>query len=121
VKWQLLVLAVSLTGSATAQEAAVTPAAECVAPAPPDTWSPGQALDKVVPPKCLDLEKGTTTCSKKVFDGYNAQIRAYNDALKARIEAFNTYTKSLNSYVLAASDYSACQNARASALMPFDK
>ena len=72
----------------------------------------------MVPPRCLNLEKNTTTCSKKVFDGYNAQILAYNEALKARIEAFNTYTRSLNAFVRAANDYSACQSAKASAQMP---
>lgn len=116
-----LVLAIALTGSAAAQEPTPAPEAACLAPKAPEDWAPGADLQKVVPPKCLNLEKGTTTCSKKVFDGYNAQINAYNEQLRARIAAFNTYTKGLNAYVRAASDYSACQSARASALMPFDK
>jgi len=119
VRYKGLVFDVALTGSASAQEGAVSQAVECLAPAVPETWSAGPALEKVVPPRCLNLEKNTTTCSKKVFDGYNAQILAYNEALKARIEAFNTYTRSLNAYVRAANDYSACQSAKASAQMPF--
>ena len=121
MRYKGLVLALVVTGSAAAQEGAVSPAGECLAPAAPETWSAGPALEKVVPPKCLNLEKNTTTCSRKVFDGYNAQILAYNEALKARIEAFNTYTRSLNAYVRAANDYSACQSAKASALMPFKR
>ncbi len=116
-----LVVAVALTGSAFAQEVTPPTGEACLAPEAPAAWAPGSDLAKVVPPKCLNLEKGTTTCSKKAFDGYNAQINAYNAQLRARIDAFNTYSRTLNAYVQAASDYSACQNRKARALMPFEK
>ena len=115
-----LMLALTLSGSAMAQEVTASTADACVAPTAPPAWDPGPPPEMPVPPKCLNLEKHTTKCSTTTFNAYNAGIADHNAKLKARIDSYNAYGRSLNAYVHAASDYANCAGAKANAQMNTD-
>jgi hypothetical protein len=90
----------------------------CNAPAAPALYLPAALPAEPAPPKCINLEKNTTTCSTKVFNDWNAKIKAHNDLKRGRIAEMNAYTRELQKYQHAATDYAQCESNRIAEFAP---
>jgi hypothetical protein len=104
-----------------AQEGQVaTPAAaSCAAPpTAPTPYLPAALPPDPVPPKCLNLEKNTTTCSDRLIKDWNAKTKVQNDLKRARINEMNAYGRELQKYQNAATDYAQCEQDRVMKLAP---
>ncbi len=98
---------------------AATPAAtSCAAPGAPPPYLPAALPAEPIPPKCLNLEKNTTTCSDRVLNDWNAKSKVQNDLKRARVNEMNAYTRELQAYQHAATDYAQCEQDRVSKLLP---
>jgi hypothetical protein len=99
-------------------QAAAAASLTCSAPAAPPVYMPAELPVAPTPPKCINLEKNTTTCSNKVFNDWNAKIKAHNDATRARVAEMNAYSRELQKYQHAATDYAQCESNRVALLLP---
>jgi hypothetical protein len=90
----------------------------CNAPAPPPLYLPAALPPEPTPPKCVNLEKNTSTCSTKAINDWNAKINGHNDLKRARIAEMNAYTRELQKYQHGATDYAQCESNRVSELLP---
>jgi hypothetical protein len=113
----IIAIAAPALAQTPAQEGQAAPSA-CSAPAAPPLYAPAELPPKPTPPKCVNLEKNTTTCSSKVFNEWNAKIKAHNDAMRGRVAEMNAYTRELQKYQHAATDYAQCESDRVALLLP---
>ena len=90
----------------------------CAAPSAPPPYLPAALPEGATPPKCLDLEKGTSTCSDRVLRDYNAKVTARNTAKQTRVSEMNAYGRDLQKYQHAATSYAQCEQERVSKLLP---
>ena len=90
----------------------------CNAPSAPALYLPAALPAEPTPPKCVDLARNTTTCSTKVFNDWNAKIKAHNDLKRARISEMNAYSRELQKYQHAATEYAICEQNRVSEFVP---
>ncbi len=92
--------------------------ATCAAPAPPPPYLPAALPEGPTPPRCLNLEKSTSTCSDRVLRDYNAKVTTQNDAKRTRVNEMNAYGRELTKYQHAATAYAQCEQERVSKLLP---
>jgi hypothetical protein len=90
----------------------------CIAPVPPPQYDPASLPADPPPPKCLNLEKNTSTCTDRVLNEWNAKSKAQNDLKRARVSEINTYLRDLQKYQNTATDYAQCEQERVSRLLP---
>jgi hypothetical protein len=90
----------------------------CNAPAPPPLYLPAALPPAPVPPKCVNVEKNTDTCSPMVFNKWAVDQNAYGDIKRKRVAEMNAYNRELQKYQNAATQYAMCEQSRVSELLP---
>jgi hypothetical protein len=98
-------------------QAAAAPAS-CIAPSAPAPYLAAALPEGPARPKCLDLERGRSTCSDRVLREYNASVTTLNDAKRTRVNEMNAYGRELTKYQHAATTYAQCEQERVSKLLP---
>ena len=106
-------------GQSQQREASASPILTiCVAPVPPPQYEPAPLPADPAPPKCLNLEKNTSTCTDRVLNEWNTKSKAQNDLKRARVSDLNAYLRDLQKYKNTATDYAQCEQERVSKLLP---
>jgi hypothetical protein len=109
---------IALPSAAQETQAPAAAATTCTAPGAPPPYLPAALPESVAAPRCLDLEKGTSTCSDRVLRDYNAKVTARNAAKQTRVSEMNAYGRELQKYQHAATSYAQCEQERVSKLLP---
>lgn len=90
----------------------------CSAPTAPPLYLPAALPAEPTPPKCVNIEKNTTTCSNKVFNDWQTKVSAHNDLKRKRVTEMNAYGRELQRYQNAATNYAQCEQERVAELLP---
>jgi hypothetical protein len=93
-------------------------AAACTAPAAPAPYLPAALPADPPTPKCLNLEKNTSTCTDRVLNDWNAKSKAHSDLKRTRVNEMNAYTRELQKYQNGATDYAQCEQERVAKFLP---
>jgi hypothetical protein len=90
----------------------------CNAPGAPPLYLPAALPPAPTPPKCVNVEKNTDTCSPTVYNRWAAEVNAHGDLERKRVAEINAYTRELQKYQNAATQYAICEQNRVSEFLP---